>query len=194
MTESRLSQDEEGLMHAWQQTAIGGTDPARLASEIAAKVNRFDRMIRWRNLREYAGGTFLLISSGYGARHGSGPAVLTMIGASFVMGYLWWTHRRLRPLDSSTDARSYQTAMLKRYEDQIRLLSGIKYWYLLPLYIPLVWGTAERWSRNPRGALIGLLLMTALFAFVGWLNESYAVRRLREARARTEQMFNQRES
>jgi hypothetical protein len=63
-------------------------------------------------------------------------------------------------------------------------LIGVKYWYLLPLYIPIVWQFAEILQRQPWMAVIGLTVAAAGFAFIGLLNEKFAVRFLQNARAR----------
>jgi hypothetical protein len=105
-----------------------------------------------------------------------------------VMAYLWWQHRGLKALDPSAEARVYRKALIEHYDLQIRLLSRVKYWYLLPLYVPMVWQTVEMWRRRPAMALVSLAAATAVFVFIGWLNEIRAVRKLKAARAKVEAM------
>jgi hypothetical protein len=64
------------------------------------------------------------------------------------------------------------------------LLSRVRYWYLLPLYVPAVWQIAQGWSWQPWAAAFALAVVTAAFAFIGWLNERCGVRFLQEARAK----------
>ena len=170
---------------------MGGADAGRLAVEIAAKVERFDRQIFLRNAVEYAAGAVVLIWSSAQALQGSRRAFLMIAGVLFVLGYMWSKQRGLKPLDPSADARSYQTALLKRFDDQLRLLKQVRYWYLLPLYPPMVWTAVLGWSRNPWGALAELTLVTVLFAAVAWLNEVYGVRKLKADRARVEAMLQE---
>ena len=185
-----VDEDKE-LIRMWQgNTMPGPSDPTVLAREIARKVNNFDRKVFWRNLREYAAGALLLLFFGYRARTGTSLLVplsgIAVVG--FVMAYLWWQHRRARPLDLSADARTYQAALLDRYDHQIKLLSRVKYWYVLPLYAFMLLGLA--WGpRPPLGTVRTFLIVTAVSAFVIWLNESYAVRKLKAARKKAQSLL-----
>jgi hypothetical protein len=105
-------------------------------------------------------------------------AAVGITSGLFVVSYLWWQHRRLTPLDPSADGRAYQAALLDRIDGQIRLLKNIRYWYLLPLYLPVAWTVAATWRRNPVAAVVGWALMTAVYILVAWLCERVAVRRL----------------
>jgi hypothetical protein len=185
---------EEELVHCWQEYGAAGPDPAQLIKELSAKVTRFDRTIFWRNFLEYAAGLILVVWAGYYALKGHKPSMAIGLGVVFVMAYLWWQHRNLKPLDPSASVRVYRKVLLERFDDQIRLLSRVKYWYLLPLYLPIVWLSVERWPRYRWGAVISLIIVTAAFAFVGWLNEKCAVRNLEEARANVKAMFKDEES
>jgi hypothetical protein len=180
--------EEEELMQFWQESAMDTTDPARLIRELSARVTHFDRKIFRRNFREYAAGLVVLIWAGYFALKGSRPSMAMAACAAFVMAYLWWQHRKMKPLDPSTSVDVYKKALLERFDDQIRLLSRVKYWYLLPLYVPIVWGAVELWPSSPWAAGIGLAAVTAAYAFVGWLNEKCAVKLLEEARAKVNAM------
>jgi predicted negative regulator of RcsB-dependent stress response len=113
------------------------------------------------------------------------------LGVGFVLAYLWWQHRDLAPLDPSSDARAYQAAMLARIDKQIRLLSRIRYWYLLPLYIPGLWVIKQMWKKNPMMALVSLVVYTGVYALVGWLNESWGVRKLQAERARIAGLYEE---
>jgi hypothetical protein len=170
---------------------MNGLDPARLAAEMAAGVARFDRRVFWRNAVEYAAGAVVLTWSVAEALQGSRRALLVMAGVLFVLGYAWAKQRVTKALDPSADARSYQAALIKRLDDQLWLASRVRYWYLLPLYPPMVCTAVVGWSRNPWGALAELALVTALFAAVAWFNEVYGVRRLKAERARVEAMLRE---
>lgn len=191
MNDPQLMEQERKYMSYWQESAIDGPDPARLAAEMAARVAKFDRQIFWRNAVEYAAGVVVLAWSITEALEGSRRAFLVMAGVLFVLGYAWWKQRGVKELDPSADARSYQAALLKRFDDQLWLLSRVKYWYLLPLYPPMVWTAVVGWSRNPWGALAELALVTALFAVIAWLNEVRGVRKLKADRAHAEAMLQE---
>jgi hypothetical protein len=194
MSDLRDKEQEEELMHYWQECATADPDSAQLIKELLAKVTRFDRTIFWRNFREYAAGLVVLIWAGYYALKGHKPSMAMVLGVAFVMTYLWWQHRKLKPLDPSANAIFYRKALVERFDDQIRLLSRVKYWYLLPLYLPIVWMSVERWPRYRWAAVVSLVIVTAAYGFIGWLNEKCAVRYLQKARANVKAMFEEEQS
>ena len=116
-------------------------DPERLASQLARlALRRFDSHILWRNFREYAAALAVV---GFGVwRFLAGDDRLQVgaivFGAAFVAGYLWFQHRRLPRLDPAATAHDYQAALLARIDRQIALLGSVRYWYLLPLYVPVL--------------------------------------------------------
>jgi hypothetical protein len=116
---------EEELMKCWQNTIIGSPDPGRLAQNMRAHIAVFDRKIVWRNFAEYGGCFVLLVWNGYDLLNGNRLASASIAAVLFVMIYLWWKHRGLKKLDPAMDARSYKTALLRRFDDQIRLLSQV---------------------------------------------------------------------
>jgi hypothetical protein len=190
MTEPRPPHDEEDLMRTWQGTPVSMPDPADLARQISDKMQRFDRRIRWRNAREYGAGVLLLAALAKPISEGRAAAIVMAAGALVALGRLWWKHRGQRPLDVATDAQTYQAAVLKRFDDQIQLLRGVRYWYLLPLYIPVLWITVERWQHDPRRAFMTFTTATVFFVLLTWLNERYGVRKLTDARAKVASMFD----
>ncbi len=195
MSDLRDREPEDELKRYWQENIIGpqGTRNPALAGELASKVAQFDRKIFWRNSREYAAGLVVLIWAGSMAFRGYRPAIGLILGVTFVMAYLWWQHRKLRPLDPSTNVLVYEKALLERFDSQIRLLSRVKYWYLLPLYIPILWMATEWFTGHGWGAIVFLAIVTASFVFVGWLNEKLAVGQLKEARTKVKAMVEEQE-
>jgi hypothetical protein len=181
------------LMQLWQQGASTEPDPdavARLAAK--ATMKRFDTTIFWRNMREYAAGLVLMVVFGWQAVAGEDRVrhVISFACVSFVMGYLWWRHRGVPVPDPAADARVYQAAMLERVDRQIRLLKTVRYWYLLPLYVPVTLQSIDAWQR--RGwvpAVTAMALVTVVFWFVGWLNERVGVGMLRKERDRIESLY-----
>jgi hypothetical protein len=65
----------------------------------------------------------------------------------------------------------------------------MRYWYLMPLYLPVMWQAAEAWPQSPGAAVIIVVVVTGLFALIGWLNEVLAVRRLEQAHASVQNLF-----
>ena len=184
------SDHEKELIHMWQEsTAPGPLDAGELARGIAAKVDQFDRKIRWRNIREYVGGGLLIGWFLWIARIPSGRfiAAAGIVAVGFVMIYMWRSHWATPRLDPALDAMSYRRALLDRYDHQIRLLRSVKYWYVLPMYL---WMLLVVVSTPPSPARVPVFLGMTLFAgFVVWLNESYGVRKLRAARKKAESLL-----
>jgi hypothetical protein len=117
-----------------------------------------------------------------------------MVAATiFVMAYLWLQHRNLKQPDPSTDVFAYQKALLERFDQQIRLLIRVKYWYLTPLYLPILWMNLEKFSIHPWGSCFSIAIVTALYGFIGWLNEKAAVGTLKNARKQLLAMIEERE-
>jgi hypothetical protein len=110
---------------------------------------------------------------------------------AFVMAYLWWKHRGLQPLDPAADVAAYRAALVRRFDDQIRLLRTVPYWYLLPLFVPCLWLFIRMWGTVRWKVLIPFVVIAAFFAFIGWLNVGPGVRMLRAARAKAEAMFTE---
>jgi hypothetical protein len=147
----------------------------------------------WRNAREYAAGIVLLVvflgqlvigDDRIGALGGIGSV-------GFVMGYLWWKHRALQPLDPAADALAYKAALLARVDDQIRLLRSVTYWYLLPLFLPSLWQALHVWDKSPWAAALSLAVVSGIFGFLRWLNVTAGVGALLATRANVESMFPQ---
>jgi hypothetical protein len=116
---------------------------------------------------------------------------VAFVCVAFVLGYLRWQHRGLAPLDPAADARTYQAAMLDRIDRQMRLLGTVRYWYLLPLYVPGLWTVAVTWKRSPVAAVFGWIIITGVFVFIGWLNEYAGIKFLKAERAKIEALYRE---
>ena len=181
------------LIQLWQQGASNEPEAgtvARLAAR--ATTRRFDRTVFWRNLREYLAGLVLMGVFGGQVVAGLNPLrnAINFVCAAFVMGYLWWRHRDVPRPDPAADARAFQTAMLERFDRQIRLLRTVRYWYLLPLYVPCVLQSVDAWQRRQWGAAVAMMIVvTVAYWFLARLNERAAVGLLVEARERIAALY-----
>lgn len=182
----------DDLMELWQESTRPAPNRAEI-SRLAARaaMSRFDRAIRSRNLREYAAGVLVVAFFGWHLVHGRFVGLdLAAIGAVlFVMGFLWNHHRHIAPLDPTACASDYQTAMLSRIDGQIRLLTSIRYWYLLPVYVPVVWVAVMVSRRSLVFAAVFLAFATLVYVAIAWLNEKVGVPHLLRQRARIEALF-----
>jgi hypothetical protein len=184
-----LSDDE--WMQLWQTHTGGSPDPERQARMMLTQAWRFDHKVFWRNFREYAAGLIqMVIFAGmviFGKESRTGAIGFVCVG--FVLIYLWWKHRRLGPLDPTADIATYRAALLKRYDDQIGLLRTMPYWYLAPLFVPVLSVAASTWQRSRVIAWVFVAIVAAAYVFIGWLNVRVAVGALRSARDKTASMF-----
>jgi hypothetical protein len=191
-TEDRaLPSPDDEWMRTWQGHMASDEAPERVARTIMAQVWRFDHTLFWRNAREYAAGIVLLVVFlGQLVMGDDRIGALVGIGSvGFVLGYLWWKHRGLQPLDPAADVTAYRAALLARIDDQIRLLRSVTYWYLLPLFLPSLWQAVHVWDRSPWAAAVSLVVVVAVFVFVRWLNVTAGVGVLLATRANVESMF-----
>lgn len=148
---------------------------------------------RRKAFREYAAGLVLMIvfAGQIALNDDRFGGVIGLACVGFVMTFLWWKHRHLEPLDAAADLSLYRRALIKRFDDQIRLLRSVPYWYLLPLVGPGLWGAISQWPREGWMVLIPLGVLVAVFAFIGWLNVRVAVPGLRAARDRVAMMASE---
>jgi hypothetical protein len=182
------TQDDE-LTLLWQQ----GISSQPVAEEIArlaarASVRRFDRTIFWRNLAEYAAGLVGAVFFAWLIVKGNKPYDRTQGTTGFLcfglsLGWLWWEHRDLAPLNAAADARAYQAVLLSRIDTQIRVLSRAHYG-VLPIYLwllasGLVYGMT----------ILDLTLLACLYIGAAWLNRRWGVRSLRRKRLRIERLY-----
>ena len=179
---SEPSVPDDELIRLWRRE--GAVDPDRMAREVMARVWRFDQQILWRNFREYAVGLVLMVvfAGQIALDEDRIGGAIGFVSVGFVLGYMWWKHRHLQPLDPAADLSAYRRALLRRFDAQIQLLRTMPYWYLLPLFLPGLWVTVLRFPHARWRALVFLAVLVAVYAFLGWLNVKVAVGALRAAR------------
>jgi hypothetical protein len=192
-------QDE--LRELWgSQPSAPRTNGEELMRMVEAKTKMFDRKVRNRNLREIIASVIAMAVLGWtlvGSHDPwklAGGAIIEL--ALVVIIYTLLRYGTAGPeLDPSGSVSEYTLGLLARFDRQIRLLKAAKYWYLLPMYVGLMVMTAGPVLAGARTAALGARLIAALagftvfFGFVWWLNEVYAVGKLRKGRARVEAML-----
>jgi len=178
------------LENLWKNQPV---DPAVKGEEmckiVLQKTEKFDRRIRRRNLREMIAGAFVAVFFTFTAWAQHDPIqragnIVIVAGALWIMYYI----RRYgaAPPDPNPDQTldGYQHALVRKYDHQIRLLRGVKFWYLLPLYVGLLIGSVGLLKEQAeKGASLWLVALfpvfyTLFFAFIWWLNEVRGVRKL----------------
>ena len=180
-----MNNDRE-LQDLWCGTTKGET-PMR-AEEMVLIVKRrtaeFDRVIHRRNLREVIAGLVGAIFFAWGAYRSDATLarignIVVSLSMLWVIGYLLRYGSEPELPDANADAETYRRALIARYDQQIKLLRRVKYWYLLPPYVGLVLLLSSNWGWM---ALFTISLVTVVYGVVWYLNEVYAVRRLKAAR------------
>jgi hypothetical protein len=152
MTNERASFDARGL---WQSQPPG--PPVISPEDLHGKMRRFDRRISRRNVREYAGGAFVVVAFGFCEWKLSAPLFrlgsgLAIIGALYVMFQL---HRRasVRPAPADLGLRTcieFHRQTLERQRDALRAVWS---WYLLPLVpglaVFMIGSAVNQWTAHP---------------------------------------------
>jgi hypothetical protein len=186
------TQDElRNLWHSGMgaQSAKGGEEMLALVIE---KTRSFDRRIAVRNAIEAAASALVFCIFGFFAW--KAPSVIIRVGMAIVaLSAVWIAFYILRfgagpkQVDAGMALSRYSELLLENYEQQIRLLRRVKYWYLLPPYVGIVIGNIGVWMQLTAegqpltirlASLMGLPFVTAVFVGVWILNERYGVRHL----------------
>ena len=194
---------EDELQKLWKsQPPCGSVKGNDMLEIVEKKMQKFDRMIAWRNRVECIAAAAVAIFFTWTAVHV--PNILMKAGSLVVAGGgVWIIYYMLRhgnvkaTVDPSKNLANYTQALVERYDHQIRLLKSVKYWYLLPMYVGLlILSMGISLQRAKEGApawldVIGPALCTLVFGVIWWLNEVPAVRRLRNERAHLLSITNQ---
>ncbi|GAB5536777.1 MAG: hypothetical protein Rubg2KO_30260 [Rubricoccaceae bacterium] len=169
--------------------------PGRQA-EIRREAERFDRTIRWRDRREYAGVVLIAFIAVW---MGAGASVITQVGAGLMVvgaliavSNLWRAQRRVPPPAPDLPAADALRQSLARVEVQIELLRSVLWWYLTPIAVgPLVIvgaGVVENVRELPADvsplAIVGVV-GAALFAFGLVIGVYYGIYRLNQKAVET---------
>jgi hypothetical protein len=186
--------DDKELRDLWCGIAVGETamNPEQLLEIAKRRTAEFDRLIRRRNLREICGAIVVAVFFAWTAvKTDAALARIGMIVISismvWIIGYMLRFGREPEAPDASADAETYRLALIARHDRQIRLLRNVKVWYLLPPYLGMLLLSVSSFLDRPHpgwAAYISPIIMTAVYAGIWWLNEVYAVGKLRAARDR----------
>ena len=197
-----MNHDDE-LRDVWcSQPSTTATSKEDLMELVEKKTQRFDRMIRVRNLAECVSALAVAALFTAMALHSSEPMQRTgnfLVAASglWIIYFLLRFGQTSAPADPGQPLTAYRSALVERYDRQISLLKSVKYWYLLPPWTGLMIGTISVLQSEARKGRLGWndfldpAIYTAVFAFIWWLNEALAVPRLRADRDRVLAHFSE---
>jgi hypothetical protein len=168
-------EDQSNLNRLWQDQPA--QEVSMTLDDIRKRVRKWERTVDRRNLLEYAGALFVIVSTAMNVRHETNVIVLVggwllVLGTLYVVYHLHrWGSARSMPADVALmDCLSFHRAELGRQRD---LLRGVWWWYLLP-FVP---GSAliiiGRAIERPDRRLLALGVAAAFvvsFTLIGKLN------------------------
>ncbi len=186
------------LRNLWHRGADlrPGKGEQEMLALVIEKTRAFDRRIAVRNAVEVVAAAFVFCLFGFFAW--KAPGLVMRVGMAIVaLSGVWIAYYIMRfgagpkRLDPGMELSQYSNLLRENYDQQIRLLRRVKYWYLLPPYIGIVIGNVGVWMQLTAegqplavrwASLVGLPFVTAFFAGVWVLNERYGVRHLERSK------------
>jgi hypothetical protein len=190
--------NEQGLRELWQDQPIAKASAAggEMVKQMKQKMQRFDRTLFWRDVRELGGCMIIIIwfaadlprtwRTGTSLRH-SGDAVL-VLSSLFIAGNLLAARRTQRAFLKPDSVREFISGEVRTINRQIRLLQTVLWWYLLPIYcgfaIFFIGVNGDLFSD-----VVVLGVIGAVFYFIAWVNAFTARTSLVPMKAELEQML-----
>ncbi|MCO4792389.1 MAG: hypothetical protein KC493_01660 [Bacteriovoracaceae bacterium] len=177
--------NDEKLINLWKQseTTIGDVD----MEAIKLKSVKFEKTIKWRNLREYAAAIFVMVMF---IRSGLETESTVRMIANFEIAlsalvicfFLYFKGKSEKVSDLAADSQKYLRAHKEALKKQIKLLGSVRYWYVFPLMAGMLVLNIESWmsSGNIYVGLGSVIFSIALGIGIIYLNEYYGVRKLQE--------------
>ncbi len=170
--------DQSDLNRLWQEQPAQEVSMA--LEDVRTRARKWEQTVGRRNLLEYAGALFVIVSTAMHIRHEANVIVLAgewllVLGTLYVVYHLHrWGSARSMPADALMDCLNFHRAELGRQRD---LLRGVWWWYLLP-FVPgpaliIIGGAIERPDRR----LLALGVAAAFvvgFTLIGKLNANAA--------------------
>lgn len=177
--------DQNGLNRLWQDQPA--KEVSMTINDIRNRARKLQRTVCRRNLLEYAGALFVIVTTSVRLWHETNlvmvvGGVLLLVGTLYVVYHLHrWGSARSMPADAALmDCLGFHRAQLVRQRD---LLRGVWWWYLLP-FVPgsalLIIGRAIERPDRRLLALGVTAVFVVTFTLVGRLNQSGA-RKLQRA-------------
>ena len=168
----------EDIRNIWQDQPVENT-PMPL-EEIRRKARRFEKRIKSRNLREYAGAAIGIAAYTFYFFKFDSPViragcVLVVAGVLYVVVQLY---KRASPGTLPADLAFTASLEFHRRElvRQRDLLRSVWRWYITPIVPGLIVFSAGILPHRVAGMVGSVLVFLAFFGFVVWLNQRAAVR------------------
>ena len=170
-----------------------------LIEVLREKRHSFEELITEQNKAEYLLGLlFSLITAVFAwravpglIRFGYACLTATLVAASAI---IWWTGRRGRTvLDPSLSLRDYHLALLALYDQRIRFLKSVKYWYTIPLLGSaglVLLPAAARYFPAPWGVLLLGLVLVGAWVGIWHLNDIRRVSAIETKKRQVNEMLS----
>jgi len=180
-----MSELENPMQKLWQDQPVEGINMS--IQEIHQRAGKFERTIRWRNIREYVGSLVAMGMLGYFFATAHGVVFRTTFGL-FIAGLLvvvvqLYRKGRAHSMPAGTDTMTSLRFYRMELERQLNVVSNVWAWYLGPLvpgFVVYTIGLAVT-IRRPE-AWIALAVLDAVVAgmfYVIWRMNMRAARCLR---------------
>jgi hypothetical protein len=194
-----MNPPSDELRQLWQSgPGNGGINQSELLRQLEQKTRKFDRMIRFRDLRESVAGLVITVVYGWFALHAGSMlervADLWLAACGvWIAVFLWRFSRLARKPAPDQSLAVYRHELVERYNKQIQLSKSVKYWYILPFWAGVMLSEAAHLMNglSKTRVLIVVVFVTLCSAFVWWLNEGPGVRYLERKRSELEDLIGE---
>ncbi len=172
---------DKDLKNLWNNAPQKGNvqfDKQKILNEMNTEIQKIDRSIRNRNLRETFAALLVILMFGWSffttdvliSKIGMGAVVL---GAAFIIYKLYAVRKSRQPVDVSTDVKTQLVASRDYLKKEQNLLQNVLYWYILPLAAPILFIGIVNGSPLLFKVIYSLFVIGLSF-FVYWLNQKAA--------------------
>jgi hypothetical protein len=189
---------EDELVKIWQSSPnheVVKFEKSRLMLDVQSGIDRFNKLIKSRDMRELAGGIVavpFLAFVGY-----QSPYLLTKIGA--ILGILSGVYVILRLRKAAKHGRvSFNNTYLqylynhKLYvQDQLNLLETVLYWYILPFYVSVSLMVVGTFLGNEKlqPFIVREVIINAAAIGIYYLNQAAVKRTLKPRLAKIDELI-----
>lgn len=194
----------EDVQKSWQNQTAGmqiTINSELLLKEVRRNQQQFRATIYSRDVREVVVAVLLIPVFIYLGRRQDNWGDYLVAFACFVVGAFFLIDRRQQKNKTSEQCDSLKdcaAASLAEVRHQIWLLKNILWWYLLPLFVPIVisicWPTLHSGKLSPVDAafLLGPIgAIAAVYWFLYWLNQYAIKKQLDPRRQELEKLLNE---
>jgi hypothetical protein len=177
------------LRELWQSDISAAMNQRDLLRELERRSRNFDGRNRRRDVRDIVAMLVVIVVYFWFAVGAENilervaDLWLVVCGIWFIVYLRRYAKISRKPVPEQS-LGAYRQALLERYNSQIRLAKSVKYWFILPMWLgQMLYNVAYRVNggNNIKFGMVSIFV-TAVNAFVWWLNEGPAVRYLERKR------------